>query len=287
MSSAGDRSRDVVATEYGYALGEMGGILVLRYASHHGQVRVSEARDDFRHQAYWAPHGWLAVSRGGQVSFAGPQQAVWVRPGASAEIRAAVDHSVLAAYLRVEPPAVDGADVALLDVDESARAAWTRLGHGPLSQAEALTARGALLAGLIPTTPGPTETYDTEVAAARPRRPRGSRRALARSVAGAVMTKPGDRTELAEWAERLHVSTRTLQRDFEREYGTTFSRWRTQQRLAASVPLLQLHSVSAVAHLVGYSSASSYVAAFRRAYGITPGRATLPSPLKPPAPPPH
>ena len=261
--------RDVVVSEYGHALGELDGILVLHYARHDGPVRVPEVRDEFRHQTYWAPHGWLAMSRGDQLSYAGPTQAVWVRPGVSAEIQAPPGHPVLSAYLRVEPRAVDGREVCVLELDEPARSAWSELARGPLPRSVALAARARLLNGMT-AADGPLAAEHTTMS--NPCPPRRPRRALANTVASAVMAAPGDRTELSEWARRLNVSSRTLQRDFERTFGSTFSRWRTQQRLAASVPLLGLHPVCDVAHLVGFCSASAYVAAFRREYGITPGQ---------------
>nr|WP_238154773.1 AraC family transcriptional regulator [Kribbella soli] len=57
-------------------------------------------------------------------------------------------------------------------------------------------------------------------------------------VARALTNDPADPTSLDEWAGRLHMSAKTLQRDFR----------------------------------VGYSSASAYIAAFRRTFGRTPGQ---------------
>jgi AraC-like DNA-binding protein len=109
----------------------------------------------------------------------------------------------------------------------------------------------------------------------------GTGEGLAMQVISALMADPADDTDLAAWAERLHVSTRTLQRDFTRHVGSTWSAWRTQHRLEASVAMLDLYPVTTVAHLVGYATASAYVAAFRRYFGTTPGRALLTQPHVP------
>src|SRR3546814_16373071 len=77
---------------------------------------------------------------------------------------------------------------------------------------------------------------------------------------------------MADWAARRHVSTKTLQRDIEREFDASFTALRTRIRLKAAAALLHGHSVTETAHLVGYSSASSFVAAFTREFGETPGR---------------
>ena len=95
---------------------------------------------------------------------------------------------------------------------------------------------------------------------------------LATVVARALLHDPADRTELREWAARLHVSLKTLQRDFLREYGTSYRRWRTELRLRASRALLETEPVAEVARRVGYATSSAFIAAFAREYGYTPGR---------------
>jgi AraC-like DNA-binding protein len=247
---------DAIVSEHGYGLGPPTGILVLLYAVPHGTVSLGDVHDDFRDQLFWAADGWLVVRRGAELSFAGPHQAVWVRRGTSAEVRGGSGHAVHAVMLREPPAVVAGLSVGLVGLDASARSAVTLLGHG-VPEERGLELRAQLLAGL-------------ERPEAVAHRARGL--GLARQVAAALMADPADPTELREWADRLHVSSRTLQRDFEREYAATWSAWRTRHRLAASLPLLELYPVARVAHLVGYASASAYVAAFRRVYGTTPGR---------------
>jgi AraC-like DNA-binding protein len=94
-------------------------------------------------------------------------------------------------------------------------------------------------------------------------------------VARALAHDPSDPTTLDEWATRLHLSVKTLQRDFLREFGQPFTTWRTDLRLRASLVLLDTHPVTEVAHRVGYSTPSAYITAFTRHYGHTPGRHTL------------
>ncbi|MFI6824814.1 helix-turn-helix domain-containing protein [Micromonospora sp. NPDC050187] len=103
------------------------------------------------------------------------------------------------------------------------------------------------------------------------RQPGGS--GVAVTVAMALAHDPGDPTRLDEWAERLHVSVKTLQRDFVREFGMSYTRLRTRLRLRASLALLEIRPVGEVAHRIGYASPSAFVAAFAREYGYTPGRA--------------
>jgi len=98
---------------------------------------------------------------------------------------------------------------------------------------------------------------------------------FATTVARALLRNPADHTELREWAARLHISMKTLQRDFLREYGKSYSRWRTELRLRVSRALLETQSVAEVAQRVGYATPSAFIAAFAREYGYTPGRRSV------------
>jgi AraC-like DNA-binding protein len=91
-------------------------------------------------------------------------------------------------------------------------------------------------------------------------------------VAAALLDDPADPRELADWADELGVSTRTLSRAFRAGTSLTFGDWRTRARVAASLTALREgESVSALGERVGYASASSFIAAFRAVVGTTPG----------------
>ncbi|WP_433632912.1 AraC family transcriptional regulator [Nocardia sp. CA-120079] len=106
--------------------------------------------------------------------------------------------------------------------------------------------------------------------------PVGARRpvdARAGQVADALTRNPADPRTLAEFAADAATSPRTLTRQFLVETGISFGQWRTQIRLAASLPLLaEGLPIARIACRVGYATPSSYVAAFRRAVGVSPGR---------------
>lgn len=93
----------------------------------------------------------------------------------------------------------------------------------------------------------------------------------ARVVAEATLRTPAADTTLDEWARRVHVSTKTLQRAF-RATGHSFPRWRSavrlergRERLRDGVP------IAVAARQVGYTSVSAFTTAFRERYGVTPG----------------
>ncbi|GAA5037073.1 AraC-like DNA-binding protein [Thermocatellispora tengchongensis] len=123
----------------------------------------------------------------------------------------------------------------------------------------ALAARARIMAGLgAPESDGPA--------------PRAAGTGFALTIARSLCRDPADPGRLEEWAERLHVSVKTLQRDFVREFGMPYSRWRSRLRLNASRVLLETRPVAEVARRVGYAAPSAFITAFTREYGCTPGR---------------
>ncbi|WP_244328742.1 helix-turn-helix transcriptional regulator [Streptomyces marokkonensis] len=93
-----------------------------------------------------------------------------------------------------------------------------------------------------------------------------------RSLCGILQADPGDSRTLAELGREVGASDRTLSRLFRSDLGMTFPQWRTQLRLHHALVLLAGGTpVTSVAHRCGWSSASTFIDVFRRAFGHTPG----------------
>ncbi len=114
-----------------------------------------------------------------------------------------------------------------------------------------------------------------ELEALRPSRlylPLSSDRRL-KPVMQALLNEPDAHTDLTFWAAQAGASERTLRRLFLKETGMTFQQWRQQARLQQAVEQLsQGESVLNVALSLGYRSPSAFVAMFRKALGVSPGR---------------
>ncbi|MET0863987.1 MAG: AraC family transcriptional regulator, partial [Nakamurella sp.] len=205
-----------------------------------------------------SPDGLLATLDGPNARFIGPSEAFWVHRATSHHVRAGEQQTVYRLCLRQVPTGVDGLLVGPVSVDhEAARLIQTiaRPGYG---ERAALAARGRIMAGLT-TSAG---NFSRELAAGA---------GYARAVARELTHDPGNDRQLDEWAAELHISAKTLQRDFRREFGTSYSRWRTKLRLQAARVLLESDSVAKVATRVGYSSPSAFISAFANEFGHTPG----------------
>ncbi|WP_405059422.1 AraC family transcriptional regulator [Kribbella sp. NBC_01505] len=251
--------------EFGYGIGTLGGIMIFRYAAGR-RLEFGRSRQDFLHQVYWSPDGLLTATHGNQTGFVGTGQAVWVRRAVGHTVSATSSsefgrQTVYRICLREIPPALFGLRIGTIAVPSEAATAILALTAPGLAETEALSIRANLFDALDSNQPGEPARASTG-------------RGPALQVARRLAQDPGDPTDLSAWAAQVHVSSKTLQRDFIREFGTSFTAWRTDLRLRAAQVLLDTHPVSEVAHLVGYSSSSAFIAAFRRTHGRTPGRRT-------------
>jgi AraC-like DNA-binding protein len=95
----------------------------------------------------------------------------------------------------------------------------------------------------------------------------------ARRLAALIRAAPDDGASVAALARRVGASRRTIERLFLAETKMTVGEWRRRVRLLHAVRLLAAGtSVTNAALDAGYSSTSAFIAAFKRAFGTTPGR---------------
>lgn len=86
-----------------------------------------------------------------------------------------------------------------------------------------------------------------------------------------MLAQPGDNRSVAELAQTMHTSERTLARRCQQALGMSLPEWRQRLRVVRSLPLLEAgHKVESVALDMGYSSASAFIAMFRKLMGVTP-----------------
>lgn len=94
-----------------------------------------------------------------------------------------------------------------------------------------------------------------------------------RAVADAFEVDARDGRTLEQFGLAVGASERTLQRLFTAETGMTFGRWRTLLRLQHGlVALGRGDTVTTAATRAGYDQPSAFIAAFKSAFGTTPGQ---------------
>lgn len=93
------------------------------------------------------------------------------------------------------------------------------------------------------------------------------------SMEQAIACAPSDRSSLEQWAVKLHMSPRTLTRLIREHTNLSFGQWRDQMRTFAAIPMLsERRPLAEIADAVGFDTASSFTAMFKRQTGIVPSR---------------
>jgi AraC-like DNA-binding protein len=212
------------------------------------------------HQLVYADFGLLCVDTPSSRWVVPPLRALWVPAQTPHAITARVDSEMSTLYLD-QTVAVTGLDdVTVISVSPLLRELITHIHQSPPTGPALARLNGVILDHL---TTAPTAPLDLP----RLRDPR------ARAIAEALEHDPRDRRTLREFGRDVGASERTLQRLFTAETGSTFGHWRTQLRLQHGVIALgQGHSVSTATTTSGYNEPSAFIAAFRSAFGTTPGR---------------
>lgn len=80
-----------------------------------------------------------------------------------------------------------------------------------------------------------------------------------------------DSRPIAQWANELHISAKTFERQFVQLTGISFGKWRQQARLLYSIEALnEGRPITDIAFNYGYNSHSAYSAAFKAFFGQCP-----------------
>ena len=90
-------------------------------------------------------------------------------------------------------------------------------------------------------------------------------------ITESIVQNPEDDTTVDVWAERLHITPKTIHRLFAADTGMTFGQWRQQARLLIALQrLAQGEKVLSVALSLGYNSPSAFASMFKRQFGVPP-----------------
>ena len=105
-----------------------------------------------------------------------------------------------------------------------------------------------------------------------PRRPRGAGEDPVGRTIEYALGRLDTRIGLADLAREAHLSPRSFTRHFRRATGTSPARWLLDQRVRASLQLLEASSlpVEHVGAAIGIPSPAAYRRHFARAMGVSP-----------------
>ncbi|MFP5257844.1 MAG: AraC family transcriptional regulator [Acidobacteriota bacterium] len=213
-------------------------------------------------QLSFAGEGVLTVATPTGSHVAPPRRAVWLPPGMVHEVTTTQPAEMRSLYIRADQEIFCPPRCLVLTVSPLARELILAAAALPPEYDEEGPA-GRLVAVLLDQL---ATLPEAGFSLPWPSDPRlvGICRALAAS--------PDDARPMETIARDAGMTGRTLARRFQAETGMSFGKWRRRQRLLAALAHLEAGvSITSVALESGYESVSAFVAAFREAFGTTPG----------------
>jgi AraC-like DNA-binding protein/quercetin dioxygenase-like cupin family protein len=94
-----------------------------------------------------------------------------------------------------------------------------------------------------------------------------------RALASRILDAPADASNIETIAESVHMSPRTLERQFKAETGLSLRSFRRQAKLFKALELLSAGmQVSAISDTLGFGEPSAFITMFKTAFGVTPGK---------------
>lgn len=213
-------------------------------------------------QLSWASSGVLVVTTPQASHLAQPQRAVWVPPGLPHEVTSSSRTEMRSLYIDPAATAFAPVQCRVLSVTPLARELLQAVSALP-PEYDADGADGRLVAVLL------DQLAKLPEAGFSLPWPADARLG---AICRALTAHPDDRRDMDAWASAHGLTARTLNRQFVAATGLTFGKWRRLARLLAALTNLEDgHGVTATALEYGYDSPSAFIAAFREAFGVTPG----------------
>ncbi len=228
------------------------------FEAHAGGGSIDRHQHD-DHQVLYVSTGVFAVETSAGQWVASKDRAIWLPGGTWHELRfygASHLHSV--GFPRARPP-LSIRTPALVAVTPLLRELLIAVADPELSARETARMRGVIRDQLRHSTMQPISLPT----------PQDPRLADACTLAAENLQRS---IPLAEVARTVGASERSLSRLFREELGMSYPQWRTNLRLLEAMILLSTGTpVTTTARQCGWSTTSSFIDAFRRALGQTPG----------------
>ena len=236
--------------------------LIRSLAAIYGDGFVIGDHDHSWGQLVYAVSGVMRVTTQDLVAFVPPTRAIWLPPNWPHRIVMQGRVALRTLYLAPAPAARLAIQPVTLEVVPILRELILHILRRGTLGTEGM--EGRLVDVLIDLT---TEARPRDLVLPLPRDRRAS------TLAGRLQAQPWDRSGLAALARDAGASLRTLQRIFPRETGLSIDAWRQKARLVHAVVALSAGlPVTVVAPDCGFESVSAFITAFKRQFGVTPGR---------------
>jgi AraC-like DNA-binding protein len=214
-------------------------------------------------QLIYALHGVMTVHAAGGLWVIPPHQAMWVPAGHALRVHMGGRVSMRTLYFHKSVLAELPATCRVVRVSPLLRELLLHAVRLRTLERRSLTERHVIDVLLDQMAVLPVASLDLPM----PTDPRATR------AATHARANAHTRLRLADLAKEAGASPRTLERLFRAETGLAVGAWHQRARMLRALELLAAgEAVTRTSLSLGYESASAFVAAFRRAFGTTPGR---------------
>ncbi|MGP5250944.1 helix-turn-helix domain-containing protein [Brachybacterium alimentarium] len=210
------------------------------------------------HELVWVRGGTMSARVGDRMFTVPEGLGLWVPAGAPHSGRLTADVELCDAFFAVEtlPPGLE--DPMMIRLSPVLESLLLHLARTDLEEAKRERAEAVVL-----------DVLEPSLAPLELRLPRDPRIDV---IVRALLEDPADARDVEDWSRATGVSVRTIARTFRRVTGLSFGQWRQALRMHLAVELLSGGAaVQDVSLDVGYAQPSTFISAFSRVMGMTPG----------------
>lgn len=214
-------------------------------------------------QLFHVVKGSIAIDTECGTYFAPPERAVWLPPRMAHQTRFLTPTEIRFIYVQYEPAQKLPETAQVIQVTTLLRALILEFMSFPRAETEAGPALRIAEVILDQLTMLPAAPLQLPM-------PQDKR---LRELCEGIVRCPAHIPALGEAADMCATSVRSFERRIKAETGLSYRTWCRQVKLFRALELLAAgRSVSDVSHKLGYEGPSAFVATFRKAFGVTPGR---------------
>jgi AraC-like DNA-binding protein len=214
-------------------------------------------------QLFHVVSGSIAIDTENGTFFVPPERAVWLPPRVSHQTRYLTDTEIRYIYVQYGAAQDLPQTAHVLQVTTLLRALILEFMSFP--RAETADGPAGRIAAVI--------LDQLKMLPAAPLQLPMPRELRLRELCDAVTRCPANIPALGDAAAQCAMSTRSFERRMKAETGMNYRTWCRQVKLFRALELLAGgRSVSDVSHKLGYEGPSAFVASFKKAFGVTPGR---------------
>ncbi|HJX79287.1 helix-turn-helix transcriptional regulator [Glutamicibacter sp.] len=227
-------------------------------------IEVSTEWEPHSHQAHellWTKNGTLTAQIEGQIFTVSEGHGLWIPTGALHGGRLTAHVKLFSAFFAPERTTTPFKAPTVIVMEPLLESLLIHLSNRDLGQEARARAEAVVFDVLKPSA--------HQLALRLPEDPRIN------GIANRLITNPADNRSLELWAVDSGISARTITRVFRESTGLSFAQWRQAVKIHRALELLTNgEGVQDVSDLLGYAQPSTFIDAFRRTMGSTPGAFT-------------